>query len=274
MSDTARHIQPVPPYRNIGGDPELAAIVAKAQAEWVERFAQDAVAMETAEHKALREREAMVATTRQKAEQLQARLARLRTAGVPEDHVKMLVSQGLDKTGDAMVRSKRWRQGNRRILVLGGALGVGKSLAACWLLACGPRRPYPHPEGYDEPTWPSALAPRFILARRLARLDTYRSGELDLVEKCALLVVDEVGAGDVGSYDKWAERLDGIVSGRYDAALDTVMTTNLTRDEFRKAFGERLFDRVSGTCGTWEEFAGKSLRQKQESRISGEGTRT
>lgn len=29
-------------------------------------------------------------------------------------------------------------------------------------------------------------------------------------------------------------------------------------------FGEPLYDRVSGTAGTWEEFAGESLRQQKE----------
>lgn len=249
----ARCPAPPAPYRSLlnGPDPDLQRMLEQAHA---------ATKLHMAEQEALRERQAAATETRRVAEQQQARLARLRTAGIPEDHVRVLTSAGLDKSGDAMQRVVRWRKGDRRVLVLAGAVGRGKSLAACWLLAMGPRRPYPHPGGYDT-TWPAELAPRFVAARRLARLDTYRSRELDVLERCSVLVVDEVGGGDVGSASSWAERLDSLVSARYDAALDTILTTNLGRDEFREAFGERLFDRVSGSAGTWEEFAGPSLRQ-------------
>ena len=77
----------------------------------------------------------------------------------------------------------------------------------------------------------------------------------------ALLVIDEVGAGDCGSPASFAERLGGLASERYDAGLDTVMTGNLVRQEMLDMFGARLFDRITGMRGTWEEFAGPSLRQ-------------
>ena len=192
---------------------------------------------------------------------------RLRAAGVPERFTGVIADRKVDLTRGAIPRAQAWRQGPKRLLVLGGGVGLGKTLAACWLISTGPRHPYPHPGGYDEPHWPSELQPRFIRAARLARLDTYRSGELGLVERCSLLVIDEVGGGDVGLVDSWAGRPDSIVSGRYDAGLDTVLTTNLLREaakdkppEFRELFGDRLFDRVAGTGGTWEEFAGASMR--------------
>lgn len=258
-----RHRLPAAPYRNIGAETKsLAEAIREAErspllAEQLATAQERSAAAEVA----AREHEA--------AQRDQALRARLRAAGVPGDHEDVLVTRQFDHRKDALSRVQRWRKSNRRLLVLVGDVGLGKSLAACWLIATGPRRPYRHPGGYDERTWPEHLQPRYIRSSRLARLSMYEANkgkakperlELELVEKCSLLIIDEVGRGDVGSFERWADRLDDLVGGRYDAGLDTVMTTNKTREEFREIFGMALFDRLTGKGGTWEEFAGASMR--------------
>lgn len=201
-----------------------------------------------------------------------ARLARLRRAGVPARHLRVLLGlpdlEGVVVHYDPARPPARtvasWRRSKHATLVLGGAMGVGKSLAACWLIDQGPRRPYPHPDGYDLADWPDALRPRYVHAGQLARLSTYgRAGaasEVETLERCALLVIDEVGGVDVGQAATWIARLDALVSVRADNEMDTVLTTNLTAAEFAATYGERVLDRMRGDGRCWREFAGDSLR--------------
>ena len=188
--------------------------------------------------------------------------SRIRTAGIPEEHEDVLLA-GVDTDRTLIKQAALWHADTaKRILVIGGSVGVGKTLAACWLLAQGPRRAYRSADGRDT-SWPHELHPRFIRSSALARLDTYRSSDLALIEACSMLVIDEVGGGDVGAPASWAERLDMIVSGRHDAGRDTIMTTNIGRPAFEREFGARLYDRLTGR-GLWINVAGRSLRQPEQ----------
>lgn len=200
------------------------------------------------------------AVARREAAMRRELLARLRRTGVPERHEAVLVAGSYDASRPIAIDADRWRRSDRRLLGLGGAVGIGKSLTAAWLLAQAPRRPWRNPDGTDS-GWPAHLHPRWVRASTLARLDTYRAPELAALEACCCLVIDEVGGGDVGAPASFAERLDMLVSGRYDAGLDTVLTSNLTEDEFRQQFGERLYDRITGDAGVWVERGGASLRK-------------
>lgn len=202
------------------------------------------------------------AAERRAAERRRAQVVCLRRAGVPERHELVLVAGGFDPARKLSADADAWYRSDRRLLGLGGAVGIGKSLTAAWLLARAPRRAWRNPNGTDS-AWPSHLHPRWVRASALARLDTYRAPELVALEACCFLVIDEVGGGDVGAPASFAERLDMLVSGRYDAGLDTVLTSNLTEKEFRDLFGERLYSRMSGDAGVWVERGGKDLRRKE-----------
>lgn len=183
-----------------------------------------------------------------------ARLARLASAGVPGPHIKALMTGDLDMTRHAVRVVARWRSSEHHTLVLSGDLGTGKSRAAAWLLDQGPRVRYLHPNGYEAAVWPDELAPRWRHAGRLARASMFGTSggasEVDLCERCALLVIDDVGGAETVERS-WVPRLDQIVSVRADAGLDTIMTTNLSLTEFAATYGERMLDRMRGDGRCW-----------------------
>lgn len=210
------------------------------------------------------------------------RTVRLRRAGIPVPYIRVLLGlpdeDGAVETYDPeryMARVvARWRATKHRTLVLGGSVGIGKSLSACWLVDQGPRRKYMNDSGGYDANWPDELAPRYVHAGRLARLSTYGRGgappELELIERCALLVIDEVGGADVGGTAGWVARLDSIVATRSDQGLDTIVTTNLRIEDeqingqmvrgFRTMYGERVLDRMRGDGSCWVERKENSMR--------------
>lgn len=80
-------------------------------------------------------------------------------------------------------------------------------------------------------------------------------GPLSNVE---FLVLDDIGA-ERGT--EWAvTTLRDLLITRYDRKLRTVITTNLTSEEFAKCYGERLADRL-GEVAVLMVMTNKSLRQ-------------
>lgn len=242
-------------FRHIAEHGDLAAAVARART----------AARDAGFTRPEREAAAQAAASQRAEAAARLRLARLRHAGVPAKHERVLV-EGYDASRYLPARVvARWRPSPHHTLVLGGALGVGKSVAACWLIDQGPRGRYRSPDGYDAAAWPDELAPRYVHAGRLARQSMFaRPGhvsELDLLERVSLLVIDEVGGAEAGP--AWVARLDTLVSVRADNLLDTIVTTNLTTEEFAAAYGERVLDRMRGDGRCWVECAGKSGRDDQ-----------
>lgn len=246
-------------FKHIAEAGDLARVVARARA----------AAADAGWTQAERERRQAAEDAARQARSAEAaareRLTRLRRAGVPAKHEKVLI-ESYDASGFLPARVvARWRPSPHHTLVLGGALGVGKSVAACWLIDQGPRGRYRSPDGYDAATWPDELAPRYVHAGRLARQSMFAKpghvSELDLLERVSLLIIDEVGGAEAGP--AWVARLDTLVSVRADNLLDTVVTTNLKTEEFEAAYGERVLDRMRGDGRCWVECAGKSGRDDQ-----------
>lgn len=157
-------------------------------------------------------------------------LADLAEADVPDELVTALTGEVKDTEALAQVRA--WRESDRTSLLLCGARGVGKSFAAAWALARGPRRP-------GGPGSPRAV---WLHAAELAALD---SGDKRLLQlrRCGVLVVDELGCGDTRP-ERLRERLDSVWSVRLDRGLDTLVTSNLSIAEASQLLDERLRDRL------------------------------
>lgn len=77
------------------------------------------------------------------------------------------------------------------------------------------------------------------------------------LKETSLLVWDDLGA----EYSEgWVQtKVDAIISERYNHNKPTILTTNLSSEELKGRYAERVIDRLRGTCQVIT-FAGKSLR--------------
>lgn len=171
---------------------------------------------------------------------------RLEAADVPAGHI--LALEQLLET-EPLAKARAWRAAGERSLVLLGARGVGKSGAAAWAIGQGPARATP---GYPPAVW--------VMASELAAFDLYGESRLDGLRRCGLLVVDEFGGGEVGDPTRFRARVAGLMCVRHDRALDTIITSNMSVDEFRDAIDTRVVDRIRSSGTVYSCKATTSLR--------------
>lgn len=134
--------------------------------------------------------------------------------------------------------------GDERLLVLGGSVGVGKTLAACWAL--GQR-----PDGM------------YCTAASLTELEA----PLDDAKHAKVLVPDDLGVEYGGESGFAIARINGVLDTRHARKLMTIATTNLKRRrstpnepaQFAERYGRRLDDRLNDG-GLFVLIAGASLR--------------
>lgn len=131
------------------------------------------------------------------------------------------------------------------VVVLGGAVGVGKSTAAlAWLLE----------------HMLAGTSCRWVHAHDLDRLSGREDRDnLDRVLAIGALVIDDLGVEylDRGGY--LAAVIDRIVSARTEIEAPTVITTNVTPDTFVTRYGQRVADRIR-EAGGFIQVAGASRR--------------
>lgn len=125
--------------------------------------------------------------------------------------------------------------GDEWALALGGAVGVGKSVAAAWWLLQGGR-------------WARAAD----LARPDDELWSRLCGS-------ARVVLDDVGEEYAGASGYATARVAELLAHRHAHGLATVLTTNLNRAEFAARYGARVDDRLRER-GKWIGLVGESLR--------------
>jgi len=102
-----------------------------------------------------------------------------------------------------MNAAKRWTQGT--FLCLSGESGVGKSVAAGWLISRGPLGPCPftQPQGHEQfAYWPHG--PRWARATDLARGFDEIPGE---IRRASVLVIDDLG--DEKNGVRFVDRIKG-----------------------------------------------------------------
>jgi hypothetical protein len=162
-----------------------------------------------------------------------ARKRRLREAGVPAREAEAL-DWALEARSSLAAVQAFLRDRDAWALVLAGAIGNGKTTAACWGLMHAPG------DGHFAKAYEVAQTPAWEPKRQ-----TY--------EKTGFLVIDELGAeyGDSKSFG--LSNLWQILDRRYDDKRKTVITLNMSPDKFRERYGtqggERFFDRLrDGGC--------------------------
>lgn len=142
---------------------------------------------------------------------------------------------------------RRWLKGKRTWCVLLGRPGVGKTVAAVWALR-------------------EALSDGHTAAFRrtgaVSRLSQFDAGadEMRRLSRVQLLVLDDYGTEHASEYAK--AQLYQLLDTRHEERLRTVLTTNLSREQFRAHAGDRLVDRIAGD-GLVVELNGVSLRRRE-----------
>lgn len=161
---------------------------------------------------------------------------RVAATGVPRRFATIATGKLDDTAAMAIVRS--WLPSGKRTLLLAGSVGVGKSIAAAWALTV------------SRGMW--------IPASELARVAIEEKPLMARLRDCPLLVMDDLGT-DAPDKSGWsAAQMQALLCLRDDEGLRTLATTNLTHEQFRKAYGDRVFDRFK--AGEMVGLGGKSLR--------------
>lgn len=159
---------------------------------------------------------------------------RLVAADVPGLHIDTLTEATL-APHEPLQEVRRFMGSEELALVLVGARGVGKSLAAGWAVGVGPRRRAPDgPEGL------------WIHGSELAALDFYGEGRLERINRAGILVVDDLGAGERGNPSRFRDRMETLWCLRFDRGLQTIATANMSCEEFVAQTDERVLDRLRG----------------------------
>lgn len=217
-------------------------------------------------------------------------LSRCNELKIPDGITSVLASGRYQETRPAVAAAFRFAgDADRRYLALAGSPGTGKSVAAAVALLAAKTKSktlnvivaddpcFPSPDAWTSKTnggkyvtRPVAVgaAPmdgRWVQAYTLSQ-HLYDSKLWDALKATPILVVDDLGAEERG------ERLEAAVlallADRGDAALKTVVTTNLSwgafRDRYSRYGGERFVDRLDQTA--WFNVAGGSMRHEEDGR--------
>jgi hypothetical protein len=126
------------------------------------------------------------------------------------------------------------------ILAISGHTGCGKSSAAA-----------------------SALAARtgmWVHAPDLARPPLDGDNVDDRMRYCGLLVLDDVGTEHSPS-GYAAKRICSVLEHREGNRRPTILTTNLTAEQFKAAYGERIASRLNGDPLGWQHVSGPDFRR-------------
>jgi DNA replication protein DnaC len=142
--------------------------------------------------------------------------------------------------------------------LLMGEPSVGKTLAASYVVQDAAR----HHDWNGTATGGEVEPIQFVLAADLTRVDTYDrvdNARLDLLRRCQLLVVDDMG-DESGAPGRSA--LATTILKRDAAGRPTVITTNLKAERFREMYGAPFVARIMAR-GIVPNLANEKPRRKR-----------
>lgn|GEM_PF-4379265 len=159
-------------------------------------------------------------------------------------------------------------RGYATFLLLLGSTGIGKTVAASWVL-----REFCRRHDWNSGAQGTNLFPAmFVVASKLTRLSSFEDADRHWVEqirKCGLLVLDDLGdeATEIGKNVVVELLLD-----RHAKKRRTVITSNLVAKAFRDRYGAAIADRINeaGIKPTLSDGVSKR-RQPQELRFQPRG---
>ncbi len=146
------------------------------------------------------------------------------------------------------------------MIVLSGGIGCGKTFAAqvgaffcSW---CERFR-----TAWRKDTELDVLKPFYTLVTAPDYLRTRFDKDAYDVADDHFLIIDDLGREHFTDSGFGIAEWDRLFDNRYSKKLPTVITTNLTPDELKEIYGERIYDRLK-QCATWCQFGNASLRTK------------
>lgn len=168
--------------------------------------------------------------------------------GELSDATVMRLLSGKARDTHAMRAVREWSASRVPILVLAGNAGTGKSFAAL-AHACSVR-----------------VDCQIVRASRLgAHWERWQSDREDRVEplrmRVPLLIVDDLGLEPLDDR-RAAVAVEELFHARQGGGLRTIVTTNLTPQEARRRYSERVFSRLAES-GRWVALVGDDIRRER-----------
>lgn len=167
---------------------------------------------------------------------------RLAASGMPRGALDVVVA-GVEPT-EATQAVDEWLPSDKRLLLLSGGVGCGKSVAAAYAIF--------------------RARGRWLYAPNITKVASFGDEQAQVMAKlrtAKLLVVDDLGS-EFSQTTGWGRtELANLIVDRYEDALRTVITTNLDAKAWRGYADERLRDRLGGKFGQAVVVGGKSRRR-------------
>jgi DNA replication protein DnaC len=181
------------------------------------------------------------------------RAGELRENGFPEMFVAAALGQ-LDDT-IAMKFAQQFMYLPRKLLVLAGGVGAGKTTAAAWVALKG-----------QDPR------PGFLRISELERRGRYDKKLNEWLKDKTSLVIDDVGAESLDGKGVFRSLMDEVVDIFYSNRRTLVMTTNLRQtrstqgeeEQFFERYGLRVWSRIA-QLGVWGDCGVRDLRMEPQS---------
>lgn len=174
---------------------------------------------------------------------LRERGKRLIARGAPEALVDLITSGRVDKTAVVMDDLDQWNQSGRRIVVLSGPVGVGKTVGALrWLANFG------------------GLQPCFVRAGDFEARGRYSHVWRDAWQKATGMILDDMGAEYQDAKGNLLADLDTLIDTYAVGRGRLIITTNLTWEDFQNRYEERISSRIVGNAA-WVNVTGRDQRR-------------
>jgi len=180
---------------------------------------------------------------RNAAKNLKARVKKAIACGAPAGLVELVAHGDLDRNTAVMAELDSWRKSDRRIVVLSGPVGVGKTVSAVrWLMNHG------------------GLSPCFTRAGDFEARGRYSHVWRSEWQNASGMILDDMGAEYKDSKGNLLADLDTLIDTFSVGAGKLVITTNLSWDDFQARYEERISSRIVGSA-KWVNVAGQDLRR-------------
>jgi hypothetical protein len=167
---------------------------------------------------------------------------RMAGSGMPRGALDVVV-RGVDPT-EATQAVDEWLPTGKRLLLLSGGVGTGKTVAGAYAIQRSRGR------------W--LYAPNIT---KVAQFGDAAAAAMAPLRATKLLVVDDLGA-EFSQTTGWGRtEIANLIVERYEDGLRTLITTNLDAKAWKVYADERLRDRLGGILGMAVVIGGKSRRK-------------